>query len=141
MTQIDEILNKIVEVLETYPALSAVKKWYKVDGMIPAAHPCGSVSPIQEDFDRIAKLPDRYRSTIRFTIFVYLQHADPEGGEQQIRELSHNVRLALDTEKLNKINGVMDRDVYGIKYMTVDASSTLLLHAAEINFQVKYLLD
>lgn len=139
--QIDEILNKIVELLKAYPALSAVKKWHKVDGMIPAAHPCGSVSPIQEDFERVSKLPDRYRSIIRFTIFIYLQHANPEDGELQVRELAHNVRIALDAEKLSKINGVLDCSVYSIKYMTVDASATMLLHAAEISLQVKYLLD
>ncbi len=139
MTQIDEILNKAVELLEAYPGLSEVKKWHKVDGMIPAAHPCGSVSPIQEDFDRITK--DKYKSTARFVVYVYLQHANPETGEQEVRVLAHNVRLALTADKLSKNDGVLDSNIYSIKYMTIDASSTLLLHAAEINFQVKYALE
>ena len=139
MIQIDEILNKIVELLEAYPGLSDMKKWHKVDGMIPAVHPCGSVSPIQENFERITK--DRYRSTIRFVVYVYLQQANPETGEQQVRELAHNVRLALTTDKLIKVDDVLDGYIDSIKYLTIDASSTLLLHVAEITYQVKYVLE
>ncbi|RJQ26328.1 MAG: hypothetical protein C4589_09840 [Peptococcaceae bacterium] len=140
MMQIDEIMNKIVELLEAYPGLGSVKKWHKVDGMIPAVHPCGSVNPVQEDFEQITR--DKDESTVRFAIFVYLQHASPETGEQQVRELAHSVRLALtadnDNRRLAGVGGTTDSYVYSIKYMTIDASSTLLLHAAEIDYRVKY---
>jgi len=140
MTQIDEILNKIVELLEVYPGLSSVKKWHKVDGMIPAVHPCGSVSPIQENFEQITR--DKDESTGRFAIFVYLQHVNPEAGEEQIRELAHNIRLALtadnDNRRLAGVGGTTDSYIYSIKYMTIDASATLLLHAAEVDYRVKY---
>lgn len=140
MMQIDEILNKIVKLLEAHPGLSTVKKWHKVDGMIPAVHPSGSVSPVQEDFEQVTR--DKDESTVRFAIFVYLQHVNPETGEQQIRELAHNVRLALtannDNRRLDGVGGTTDSYIYSIKYMTIDASSTLLLHAAEIDYRVKY---
>ncbi|RJQ25448.1 MAG: hypothetical protein C4589_11295 [Peptococcaceae bacterium] len=142
MTQIDEILDRIVELLEASPSLSSVKKWHKVDGMIPAVHPCGSVSPVQEDFELIAKSGgNNYKTTTRFVIYVYLQHANSETGEQQIRELAHNVRLALPVDKLVKVNNVLGGHIYSIRYMTIDASSTSLLHAAEINLHVNYVLD
>jgi len=137
MAQIDDILDQVVLTLQADQGLSSIKKWHKVDGMIPSVHPSGSVSVSEEGFDEVTV--DKDDTTAQLTIYVYLQHANPETGEAQVRTLAHTVRACLTALPNRTLNGlVSDGHVKKIKYMTVDASETMLLHAAEITYKVQY---
>lgn len=137
MAQIDNILNQAVETLKADTALGKIKKWHKVDGMIPSVHPSGSVSVAEEDFEELTV--DKDDTTASLTIYVYLQNVNPEAGEAEIRSLAHAVRECVTDQKNRTLGGhVTDGHIKKIKYMTVDASETLLLHAAEITYIVTY---
>jgi hypothetical protein len=137
VAQIDDILDGMATILETDQNLATIKKWHKVNGMIPSVHPTGSVSVSDEDFTEITQ--DKDDTTALFTIYLYLQHADPAAGEKQVRTLAHQVRSCLMKKENRDLGGLaLDVFIKKIEYLTVDASKTELLHAAEITCQVQY---
>lgn len=137
MAQIDDIIDQIVATLEADQDLNTIKKWHKVNGMIPSVHPMGSVSVDEESFTEMTQ--DKDDTTAQFTIFLYMQAADPANGEKQVRSLAHQVRACLMKKANRDLGGLaVDGFIRKIQYLTVDASKTELLHAAEITYQVQY---
>lgn len=137
LAQIDNILDKIVEVLQADPAFANVKKWYKVDGMVIGAYPAVSVAPKTENFTEITQ--DKDDTTADFNIYVYVQVFNPEDGEKQVRGLAHAVRDCLMKRSNRDLAALaIDSFVEQIDYLTVDAGETQLLHAAQVRYKVKY---
>ncbi len=136
MAEIDDVLNALKQILSQDSTLFDIKKWYLVNGMIPSIHPAASIFPEDEDFEPYTAAEDKNNPVIK--IQLYQQAAKPEDGEAQVRSLAHKVRYVLGGNPT--LNGVIGYGfVKHIKYLTVDAGETLLLHAAELTYTPEYL--
>ncbi len=135
MSNINAVQDKIVDVLSTYSTLATIKKWHKVNGILLAVHPAGCVGVAKESFEAYSMADDKVIATIK--IYLYLQHVKPDEGERQVRDLAHEARYALSTDRT--LGGLIASGmITDMEYVSVDASETQLLHTVEITYLAEY---
>ncbi|ADY55132.1 hypothetical protein Sgly_0775 [Syntrophobotulus glycolicus DSM 8271] len=138
MAAVSDIIRKTVDVLKAESGLAEIKEWQEVNNLITLKSPGISVGLEKETFTAYDRKVDNAEANLK--IYVWVKDSDPARGEAEVRTLSHIVRLALAKDLY--LSGLVDSGfVSGIEYLTADAGKEILIHLAEIDYQVSYLAE
>lgn len=135
-----DIVTLIHDYLKSDPAFAEVKDWNKANGFISTKDSGISVGIDREKYESGNREYDNCTASVK--IYCWLRHKDQTVGERKVRELAHEIRMSLTEDEPRTLNGeVTGGFVSGIEYLTTSADSTLLLHIAEITYEVEYQED
>ena len=130
-----DIANAVLNVLKNDPALAQIQEWQPVNGLITLKAPGVSVGIEKEVFAPDTRSVDAASATLK--IVVWTRDKGPANGEAAVRELAHAVRYCLNENRT--LGGLVDGGfISQIEYLTAEASQGLLLHLAEITYEVDY---
>jgi hypothetical protein len=130
-----DIVTAVLKTLRAEPSLAAIQEWQAVNGLITLKAPGLSVGLEKEVFTPDTREADAAAATLR--IAVWAREKDPAAGEALVRDLAHAVRYCLNEHRT--LGGLVDGGyVTQIEYLTADAGQGLLLHLAEISYEVEY---
>lgn len=138
MANVSDIIRSVVDVLKAEPRLSGIKEWQEVNNLITLKSPGISVGLEKEAFTAYDRICDNAEANLK--IYVWVKDSDPARGEAEVRKLAHSIRLALAKDLY--LGGLIDSGyLSGIDYLTADAGKEILIHLAEIDYQVSYLAE
>lgn len=133
-----EIINLVYDILKQAPALAQIKEWNKANSLLTLASPGGSIGIQKEIYDAYTREEDEV--TARLSILLWVKNIQPAAGEAEVRALAQTVRQVLVNNRT--LGGLADDSyVNSIEYATADGGKSILLHLAEIDFQVRYYSD
>jgi len=133
--KIDDVIDKVVELLQQEPELQGVQQYHKVNGILPDIGKSISVGCEKVNFTTYTNSIDQADASV--FIYAYTQEADPEMGEKEVRNMAEAIRYCLN-ENPTLSGAISSSEVKDIEYIYADASDTLLWHAAIIQFSVTY---
>lgn len=132
-----DVLSILHDYLKAHPSLSDLKDWNKANGFISLKDSGLSLGIENEQYEDENR--DYDKCTTKVNIFVWIKNKDQAIGEQKVRELAHAVRLILNQDDVRTLNGeAIGGFVKHIQYLTTEAQHSLLLHIAEITYEVEY---
>ena len=130
-----EIIDLVHEILNTAPELAEIQNWNKANSLLTLAPVGGSIGVEKEVFNPYTR--DYDEAVAHMNILVWVKNADAVAGEAAIRSLAQVVRSVLIENRT--LGGMVDDSfIYDITYATADGGKSLLLHLAELNYQVTY---
>ena len=142
---IDQIIDKVVEILKREPSLANVKQWQKINGLIPGKARTISVGCDDEDYSEYTSSLDEGKASIK--IYAALENRELaagdrrddeqrlEYGERQIQTFARNIRQCLVANYT--LDGLIDSSfVRRTQYVTADEHKDL--HIAVISFDVTF---
>lgn len=130
-----DIVNAVLNVLKSDPALAQIQEWQPVNGLITLKAPGVSVGIEKEGFAPDTRAEDAASATLK--VVAWVKDKDPAKGEAAARELAHTIRYCLNENRT--LGGLVDGGfVSQIEYLTAEANQGLLLHLAEITYEVQY---
>jgi hypothetical protein len=135
-----DIVSLLHDYLKADPVFAEIKDWNKANGFISLKDSGISLGIDRERYESGNREYDYCTAAIK--IYCWYKHKDQALGEKKIRELAHEIRLSLTEDESRTLNGeVIGGFVSGIEYLTTDAGNSLLLHIAEITYEVEYQED
>lgn len=133
-----ELLEVLHDILATAPTLEEVKEWNKANSLMTLASPGGSIGLEKEEFEPYTR--DEDEATAFISIVLWVKHPDPVEGEAAVRNLAQKARGIL--VRNYTLNGAAETStVKNIRYATADGGKSLLLHLAEIDLRVIYMVS
>ncbi|WCK53840.1 hypothetical protein PP175_21360 [Aneurinibacillus sp. Ricciae_BoGa-3] len=130
-------MDLIYDHLKSDPAFSEVKDWNKANGFISLKDSGISLGIPKEKYESLNRDEDTNNTTVM--IVCWLKNKDQAIGEKLIRQLAKEIRLSLGSDDGRLLNGgVIGGFVSEINYLTTEAQNSLLLHLAEITYEVEY---
>lgn len=142
---IEQIIDKVVEVLKKEPSLANVYEWHKINGLVPGKKRAVSVGCDNEDYAEYTQSLDN--GTAKIKIYASLDNRELtvnnrrteeqriEYGERCIQQFARNIRLCLAAN--HTLDGVADSSFLPkIQYVTADEHEDL--HIAVISFDVEF---
>ncbi len=136
--KIDDVIDKIVELLEVDSELSEVLQYHKVNGILPDIGTSISVGCEKAKYSTYTNSKDQADAMI--FIYAYVQEADPELGEKRVRQLADSIRYCMNENSI--LSGTIASSTRDeIEYIYADASDTMLWHAAIIQLLVTFYQD
>jgi hypothetical protein len=135
-----DIVTLLHDYLKADPVFVEIKDWNKANGFISLKDSGISIGIKNERYESYNRESDE--CTVNVNIFCWIKHKDQATGEKLIRDLAHEIRLSLTEDEGRTLSGeVIGGFVSGIEYLTTEASDSLLLHIAEITYEVQYQED
>lgn len=130
-----EIIDLVHDTLRASPELSGIREWNKANSLVTLAAPGCSIGIDEEKFTAYTR--DEDEVTASLNIVFWVKHADPVSGEAEVRALAQAARKVLTINRT--LGGAVDDSYVGrIRYATADGGKSLLLHLAEVEYQVTY---
>jgi hypothetical protein len=130
-------VDLIYDYLQADTSFSGVKDWNKANGFISLKDSGISLGIPKEKYESLNREEDSNNTTVM--IVCWLKNKDQATGEKLIRQLAKEIRLSLATNEGRTLGGqVIGGFVSDINYLTTDAGNSLLLHIAEITYEVEY---
>ncbi len=136
--KIDNVIDKLDEILKAEADLSDVLNHHKVNGMLPDIGKSISIGCERVRYSTYTNSKDEAKAEL--LIYAYLQEADPEAGEKEARNMAEVIRLCLNENQT--LSGIISAsEIDEIEYIYADASDTMFWHAAIIHLQATYYED
>ncbi|WCK55428.1 hypothetical protein PP175_05615 [Aneurinibacillus sp. Ricciae_BoGa-3] len=135
-----DLVTLVYDYLKLDPTFVEIIDWNKANGFISLEDSGISVGINRERYESGSRDYDYCTSIM--SIVCWIREEDQATGENMIRELAHNIRLSLSEDEGRTLNGqVIGGFVSGIEYLSTKAEDTLMLHIAEITYEVEYQED
>lgn len=139
MARVKAIRQALVDSLGSAPALAAVTRWHKVDGILPgrlAGKATGSVGAGRTTYQEQDAEWDLASTDL--PVFIAIVDPDPERAEDVVQELGEEARLHLVVDDPT-LGGLVQRvDVGAIDFTTAEADGNLLVHFITMQVSVSH---
>lgn len=132
---IDQILLAVKGTFQADPTLAEVTTYHLVDGMIPSVKTTISIGCYEIKYNDYDRDQDEVTASIR--VWLYLHSIKPEDGENQVRQLTQQLRYSLLADMY--LGGLVDAStVKSIAFDTEQANLSQTLYYAMLDYEVKY---
>lgn len=136
--KIDDVIDKLDEILTSEVGLSDVLNHHKVNGMLPDIGKSISVGCERLEYSEYTNSKDQVDAEV--LVYAYLQEADPELGEKEIRSMAEYIRYCLNENRT--LDGIISASsINEVEFIYADASDTMFWHAAVIRLQATFFQD
>ncbi|TEB09306.1 hypothetical protein [Pelotomaculum propionicicum] len=130
-----EIVDLVHDLLKADDNLAELVDWKKANGLVSLATSGCSVGLDEEGFNEYTRDKDETVGSVR--ILIWVKMVDPVTAEAKIRKQAKAARQVL--VKNRTLGGAVANSYLNkIFYATADAGKNLILHMADLDFQVKY---